>query len=109
MHHQGIECRRFLGQHARGFTIDAQGQGFFVLGPVHCGVSRSIDDHIGAQLAHQRTQRLRISQIGAGAIERNHLSQRLHGACELPANLPAGSGDQNLHANTSAWASGTPT
>ena len=76
-------CRP-LGQHRRGLCIDGMRQIGFLLGFVHRGIGRGIDDELGLVLIEQGLERRCLGQIslrpGTGhdrAHHRQGLRQRM--------------------------------
>ena len=106
--HGRAEPRCFLRHHARCFAVDAHGQFRLLFGLVDGRVSGRIDDHGRFQGTDHIADLVKVAQIHGAAVKRDDVAKALQAAREFIADLAAGAGEQDLHANSSASASRLP-
>ena len=86
MHQAGAYGLRFFGHHARGHSVDAMRQIGLALRFVHGGVSRGIEDDVGAMGSDGGANRVGGGQVDGLAVEDDELFEG-EVLAESPAQL----------------------
>jgi hypothetical protein len=97
MDEQGLGTLCLVGQDGDRSGVDSVGSVRLALCAVDCRISCGIDEHFGPHRANDRYDPIWNREVQALTVYGDDFAERCKGTCELPADLPVFSDQQNLH------------
>src|SRR3954470_504323 len=102
MDEQGADTQRLFPEYARGRTVERHRQVLLGFSFVDRRISGGIDDDVGTEIAHRRTDCCWICQIKLAAVTGEKLAERSECRHQFSADLTCLADKQDAHQSKSS-------